>query len=72
MVVQLAFIFSLAIHLRHVFEGVEHALNDLLISSIDVGSYLKTVGTDELIFDLTDIDREIFDKVSYALALFAS
>ena len=71
MAVEMAFIFTFTIHICHLFEGIEHALNDLLVGVINVCPYLEIVGANELGFNLANIDREVFNKMCHALALFA-
>ena len=71
MVVQLALILAFAIKLRHLLERVEHSLHDLLISDIDSLADLECVGSDELLLNTADVDREVFDELSNAVALLA-
>jgi hypothetical protein len=71
MVVELAFIFSLAIHFCHLLEGIEHALDNLLVGIINTCSYLEIVRANELGFHLANVNREVFDEVGHTLALFA-
>ena len=71
MVVQLALVFAFAIKLRHLLERVEHGLHDLLISDIDCLADLECIGSDELLLDAADVDREVFDELSNAVALLA-
>ena len=71
MVVQLALVFAFAIKLRHLLERVEHRLHDLLISDIDSLTDLECIGSDELLLDTADVDREVFDELSNAVALLA-
>ena len=72
MVVELAFILSFTIHIRHLFQGIKHALDDFLVGFINACPYLETIRTNELDFNFANIDREVFDKWSHTLALFAS
>jgi hypothetical protein len=71
MVVEMAFILSFAIHFCHLFEGIEHALHDFLVSIIDTRPYLEIVGTNELGFDFANVNREVFDEVGHSFTLFA-
>jgi len=59
MVVELAFIFSLAIHFCHLLEGIEHALDNLLVGIINTCSYLEIVRANELGFHLANVNREV-------------
>lgn len=52
------------------FEGIEHAQNDFFVGFVNACPYLKIVRTNELGFDLANIDREVFNEMCHTLALF--
>lgn len=64
----MAFILAFTVHLGHLLEAVKHTLHDLLISLVHVVPNVKVVGTNELILNLANVDREVLDKVCHALA----
>ena len=71
MIVELALVFLVAAHLRHLLESIKHRLYDLVVCSIDTLSDLQEIGSNELCLNATDISREIFDERRNAFPLLA-
>ena len=62
MVIELALIFFVTTHLRHLFQRIEHSLDDSVICSVDRLSDLQRIGANELRLDATDVRREVLDE----------
>lgn len=71
MIVELALVFSFAIHLRHLLERIEHSLHDLVVGRIDALADLQGIRPNKLGFHAADISGEVFDERRHALALLA-
>lgn len=71
MIVQLAFIFIFAFHLRHLLQGIKHGLNYSLVGIVDSCADFEAVGTNELILNSPDVDGELPDETGDALSLLA-
>lgn len=67
MIIQLALVLSLfTIHLRHLFQTIEHGLNDPFIRGVHIPSDLKTVGAPKLTFNTIHVNGEMLDEMSHA------
>ena len=71
MVVQLTLVFLVPTHLGHLFQTVKHRLHDPIVCGIDSLSNLEGVRTDELVFDATDVCREVLDERCYTVSFLA-
>jgi len=72
MEVQLALIFTFSVHLCHLFQRLEHGLNDFLVSAVNACAYFEAICTNKLVLHVADVDRKVLDEVNYAFAFFAS
>lgn len=71
MEVQLALVLTLSVHLGHLFQGLEHGLDDSVVSGIHRTPYLQRISTEELVLNETNVHREVFDEMDHALPFLA-
>jgi hypothetical protein len=71
MKIQLAFVFTLPIHLCHLFQRLEHCLNDFLVGIVNVCTYIEVICTNQLVLHKADVNREVLDKMNESLAFLA-
>lgn len=70
-VIELAFILAFPIQLSHLLQRLKHRLHNFIIGHVDILTYLQGVGTNKLVLNTTDVDREVFDEVGNTVALLA-
>ena len=67
-IVELPFVFTVAIQCCHVLQTFEHAVHNLLVCRVNMCPDLHSIRADQLLLDTAHIDWEILDKVSHAFA----
>ena len=72
MIVQLALVFFLPAHLSHVFQGVEHGMHDFVVRAVHALPNFESLRSNEMVFNATDIDGEVFDEMGYSIAFLTS
>ena len=70
-VVELPFVFALAVHLCHLLQSSEHSLNDLVVRRVHNLPDLERIGANELVLNTTDVGREVLDEWRYTVAFLA-
>lgn len=64
MIIKLTLILSLPLELRHLLESLKHTRYNPVIGLIDILSDLQCICTNELIFQLANVRREVLDERS--------